>query len=75
MLVTFVSVYNDNLTESGYQQEQMMSKEPVKVHVEQHYIRNITANMIAESLTAEKSEGAQFAPEQEYLRSLYERKP
>lgn len=71
VIVSYVCIHNDSVTEFGYQQDSMKDKKPRIIHYEDNYIYNITADMIAEMVTKEKE--AKFAPEQEALMSMYER--
>lgn len=71
LLVTYVYIHNSSVTEFGVQQEYSKNKKPPVVHYENNYIRNITADMIAEGLVTEKD--TEFSPEHEALLALYER--
>lgn len=71
VIVTYVYIHNENVTEFGYQQELSKSKQPKIIHYEQQYIRNITPEMLEDYNIAKDSI---FSPEQEALLAMYERK-
>lgn len=73
LIVTYVDLHNNSVTNYGFQQEQMKNKKPLPVHYEENYIINITPEMIIEGLAKEK-EQHEFTPEHEMLKALYERK-
>lgn len=71
VIVLYVCIHNDSVTEFGYQQNSMKDSKPKIIHYENNYIYNITSDMIKE-FTSESKE-SKFAPEQEALMSMYER--
>lgn len=71
VIVSFVCIHNESVTEFGYQQDSMKDNKPKIIHYENNYIYNITADMVAEMVTEEKE--SKFAPEQEALLAMYER--
>lgn len=70
VIVTYVYIHNENITEYGYQKDMMQSKKQPIIHYEKHYIKNITSEMLVEQ---ENQEPTKFAPEQEALMAMYER--
>ena len=71
VIVSFVCIHNEGVTEFGYQQDSMKDNKPKIIHYENNYIYNITADMVASMVSEEKE--SKFAPEQEALMAMYER--
>lgn len=69
VLVTYVYIHNEGVTEFGYQQDSMNSKTQKVIHYENNYIKNITVDMISEM--EEREESSNFAPEHEALMAIY----
>lgn len=70
VIVTYVYIHNENVTEFGYQQDLSKSSKPPVIHYEKQYIKNVTPEML-EALS--EKQDSKYAPEQEALMAMYER--